>query len=135
MGSFCVSPRKGHLKRLKRIYGYIKRYPDGAIRFRTNIPDHESYTTPITYDWAQAQYGTSKEELPEDMPVPKGKPMHTTTYGDANLMHDLMTGRSMSGILHFINQTPIQWFAKKQSTVETATYGPEFMVHGCTASY
>jgi hypothetical protein len=34
----------------------------------------------------------------------------------------------MSGILHFINQTPIQWFAKKQNTVETATYGSEFMV-------
>jgi hypothetical protein len=34
----------------------------------------------------------------------------------------------MSGILHFINQTPVQWFAKKQATVETATYGSEFMV-------
>jgi hypothetical protein len=43
-------------------------------------------------------------------------------------MHDLLTGRSMSGIIHFLNQTPIQWFAKKQATVETATYGSEFMV-------
>jgi hypothetical protein len=34
----------------------------------------------------------------------------------------------MSGILHLINQTPVQWFAKKQATVETATYGSEFMV-------
>jgi hypothetical protein len=34
----------------------------------------------------------------------------------------------MSGILHFVNQTPIQWFSKKQNTVETATYGSEFMV-------
>jgi hypothetical protein len=34
----------------------------------------------------------------------------------------------MSGIIHLINQTPIQWFAKKQNTVETATYGSEFMV-------
>ena len=34
----------------------------------------------------------------------------------------------MSGIIHFLNQTPIQWFAKKQATVETATYGSEFLV-------
>jgi hypothetical protein len=34
----------------------------------------------------------------------------------------------MSGILHLVNQTPIQWFSKKQATVETATYGSEFMV-------
>jgi hypothetical protein len=33
----------------------------------------------------------------------------------------------MSGILHFVNQTPIIWFAKRQNTVETATYGSEFM--------
>jgi hypothetical protein len=34
----------------------------------------------------------------------------------------------MSGIIHFVNQTPIQWFCKKQNIVETATYGSEFMV-------
>jgi hypothetical protein len=34
----------------------------------------------------------------------------------------------MSGTLHFLNQTPIQWFLKKQNTVETITYSTEFMV-------
>jgi hypothetical protein len=34
----------------------------------------------------------------------------------------------MSGIIHLLNQTPIQWFCKKQNVVETATYGSEFMV-------
>lgn len=36
-----------------------------------------------------------------------------------NLMHDLVTGHSMSGIIDLLNQTPIQWFTKKQNTVET----------------
>ena len=45
MSSFRISPREGHLERLKRIYGYLKRQPDGAIRFRTGIPDHESRVT------------------------------------------------------------------------------------------
>jgi hypothetical protein len=61
------------------------------------------------------------------MPIPRGKLVRTTTYQDANLMHDLVTGRSMTGILHVLNQTPIQWFSKKQNVVETATYGSEFM--------
>ena len=52
--------------------------------------------------------------------------MVTTTYKDANLYHDLMTGRAVTGVLHFVNQTPIDWFTKKQETVETATYGSEF---------
>lgn len=50
-----------------------------------------------------------------------------TTYVDANLLHCRATGRSASGILHLINQTPIDWFFKKQGMVEAATYGSEFM--------
>ena len=42
-------------------------------------------------------------------------------------MHCLLTGRSVTGILHLLNKTPMEWFAKKQSTVETATYGSEFI--------
>ena len=38
-----------------------------------------------------------------------------------------MTGRAVTGILYFVNQTPIEWFSKKQSTVETATYAAEFI--------
>jgi hypothetical protein len=53
--------------------------------------------------------------------------MHITTYQDANLYFDMVTGRSMTGIIHLVNQTPVHWFAKKQNTVETATYGSEFM--------
>jgi hypothetical protein len=55
-----------------------------------------------------------------------------THYVDANLMHDVMTGRSVIGILHLVNKTPIDWYSKKQATVETATYGSEFVAaHIC----
>ena len=42
-------------------------------------------------------------------------------------MHDMITGRAVTGFLHLLNKTPIDWFSKKQSTVETATYGSEFV--------
>ena len=32
---------------------------------------------------------------------------------------------SVTACLHFVNQTPFDWYCKKQSTVETATYGAE----------
>ena len=50
-----------------------------------------------------------------------------THYVDANLMRDIMTGRSVTGILHMINKTPLDWYPKKKATVETATYGSEFV--------
>ena len=51
----------------------------------------------------------------------------TTSFVDANLYHDLVSGKSVTGILHFFNKTPIDWFSKLQSTVETATFGSEYV--------
>ena len=48
-----------------------------------------------------------------------------THYVDANLFHDALSGRSVTGILHMMNATPIGWYSKKQVTVETTTYGFE----------
>jgi hypothetical protein len=50
-----------------------------------------------------------------------------THYVDANLFHDVITGRSVTGILHLVNKSPIDWYSKKQATVETATYGSEYV--------
>ena len=33
----------------------------------------------------------------------------------------------MTGCLHFVNKTPVDWYSKKQATVEIATYGSEFV--------
>ena len=46
---------------------------------------------------------------------------------DANLNHCLAIGKSLTGCLHFVNKTPIDWHSKKQATVETSTYGSEFV--------
>ena len=72
-------------------------------------------------------YGHVTEDIPPDMLTPKGRPVRLTTFVNANLMHDLVTGRSCSGILHLLNQTPIDWLTKSQKQVETTTYGSEFM--------
>lgn len=61
------------------------------------------------------------------MPESKGKPVVTTTFVDADLGHCLVTGRSCTGVLHLLNKTPIEWFCKRQGTVETATYRYEFV--------
>ena len=133
MPSFCIAPHQGHLDCLKRMYGYLKQNPAGATRFFVKIPNHEAIATAIQYDWSSSIYGNVKEELLPDMPTPRGKLVQTSTYQDANLHHDLVTGRALSGIIHLVNQTPIASYCKKQKTAETATYGSKVMVarHAC----
>ena len=82
--------------------------------FRTAIPTHEHlFGETHRHDWMYTVYGNPKEDLPHNAPQPKGKPVRLTNYVDANLMHDRFTGQSCSGILHFVNQTPIDHFCKR----------------------
>jgi hypothetical protein len=121
MDIHCVIMSVGrfrNLQRLQHICGYLKKYPNGTIRFCTEVPDYSHFGS---YDWSYSVYGNSKEELPHGMPTPSGKSVRTTTFEDANLMQDLTTRRSVTGILHLVNQTPAAWFCKLRNSVEPAT--------------
>jgi hypothetical protein len=50
-----------------------------------------------------------------------------TVYVDADHAHDLVTRRSITGILMMLNNAPIRWVSKRQKTVETSTYGSELV--------
>ena len=53
--------------------------------------------------------------------------MTTTTNVDTNLHHDQVTGRAVTACLHLVNATPSHGHTKRQATVETATFGSEFV--------
>jgi hypothetical protein len=97
-----------------------------SIRVRTEEPDYSDIPY-HQYNWTYTVYGNTKEVLPKDAPEPLGKHITLSYYVDANLMHDVTTGKSVTGILHLINKTPLDWYSKKQAMVETATYGSEFV--------
>ena len=82
----------------------------------------------MKHDWSYTVYGNVEEIIPNNCPKkPLGKSVTTTTTLDANLLHWLTTGASLIASLHFCNQTPTDWYSKKQARVETATYGSEFV--------
>ena len=98
------------MKRIERIYAFLKYYKSSSIKFRTKIPDYSNYHQ-IDYDWKYL-YGDMQEEVPDNMLNPKGKPVRITAFCDANLYHDETTGRAVSGIILLLNKTPIDWTSK-----------------------
>ena len=125
MSGFRVAPRLGHMKRVRRICGYLLRFRAACIRIRMDKPDYSGLPE-TNHTWLRSVYGDVHEAVPRGIPKPKGKSVITSTYKDANLYHDTVTGRAVTGVLHYINKTPVDWFTRKQPTVETATYGSEF---------
>ena len=116
LSRFRAQPRKGHLDRAKRIVGYLLFLPDGAIRFRTGEPDFSSLNDQ-EYDWTRSVYSRACEQIPHDIPKPLGEHGQTTHYVDANLHHDHATGKAVTAVLHFLNQTPIDAYSKRHHLV------------------
>ena len=48
-------------------------------------------------------------------------------FTDAAFAGDLVTRRSQSGILIFINRAPVTWYSKRQNTVEASAFDSEFI--------
>ena len=46
-------------------------------------------------------------------------------YAGSNLCHINLSGKAVTGVLHLLNKMPIDWFSKKQATVETAAFGAD----------
>jgi hypothetical protein len=91
LSSFRANPRRGHLDRVKCVFGYIEKFKSATIRIRTDVPDLSALPTP-PIDWSTTIYGDAKEHIPDDAPPPLGKPVVTISYVDANLMHDMLSG-------------------------------------------
>jgi hypothetical protein len=102
------------------------KFKSGCLRIRTNKLDYSSVPTE-EYEWSRTWYRGAKEEIPHNVPTPKGKRVILTSYVDVNLLHCVVTGEAVTASLHMVNQTVISWSSQKQKTIETATYGLEFV--------
>ncbi len=105
---------------------YLKTFNKGRIIIDTNYFDHSNLKSQEHETW-RAMYPNAKDEIPPKMPHPMGKKVRITAYVDADHAHDLVTQWSVSGIIIFLNKTPVKWYCKRQNTAETSTYGSELV--------
>ena len=61
------------------------------------------------------------------MPEPLGKGFVIRGYGDADHAGECLNRQFRNGYVVFLNKAPICWFFKKQGSLETSTFGSEFM--------
>ena len=110
-------PRQGHIDRYNRVVSHLAKFKQANIRISADELDFSSIpTTPC--DQEKSVYGNVKEITPHDTPAPLANHVTTIIYHDANLCHNVTTGRSVTGVLHMSNKTHLYWHSKKESTVE-----------------
>lgn len=122
LSSYSIAPREGHLEAVLHIFSYLDSHSRSRIVMDDSYFPHEELEKP---DWSQF-YPDAKDDIPPDMPEPRGKAVQITMFVDASHAANVVTRQSRTGVLIFVNRSPVLWFSKKQSTIETSSFGSEF---------
>ena len=118
-------PWQRHLEAAYNIFGYLDKHADSTLVFDDKEPRiDESVFEQV--DWSDMPYDR-EEELPPNMPEPLGNSITISAFVDADHAGNLLTRKSHTGIIIFVNNSPISWFSKRQTTVESSTFGSEFV--------
>ena len=125
MSTHLALPREGHLQQVYHMFGYLKAKPKKTIAFDPAHPNIDESRF-LQCDWQDFHRG-AKESIPGDMPEPRGNVVTTHCFVDADHAGNKVTRRSQSGILIFVNRAVVLWYSKRQNTVETSTFGSEFV--------
>ena len=78
--------------------------------------------------WSTSEFGNiqGKEKLPPNQPEEKGAGFVIRSKVGADHASDTETRRFCTGFIVYINSSLVYWFTKKQTSVESSTFGSEF---------
>jgi hypothetical protein len=107
------------------MFAYLKSYSRSRILLEDSEPmvDERNF---YKADWTDF-YPDTCEAIPPNAPAPRGNPILILCFVDADHAGNRITRRSYSGIIIFCNCAPIQWYSKHQNTVESSSFGSEFV--------
>ena len=128
MLSHLAMPRKGHLDQVLHIFAYLCKYHNTELVHDLSDPVVEQDVFKQR-DWTSSEFGAvqGKEEIPSNMPEPRGLGFIMHMKVDADHASDMMTRRSRMGFLVYLNCALIYWWSKKQNSMESSSFGSEFI--------
>ena len=134
MASCMALPREGHLEQLFHIFAYLKMKHNSEMVFDPSEPDIDESSFE-KQNWEHTVYGQGSEELPANAREPRGYGFKIRAYVDSDHAGDTVTRRSRTGFIVFLNSAPIYWASKKQTSIETSSFGSEFIAMKVCCEY
>ncbi len=127
LSSHLALPREGHLYQLFQCFAYLKKYHNTEMVYDPSDPVIDESEFEFK-DWTSSEFGhlQGKEELPTNMPEPRGQGFVINAKVDADHASDTVTRRSRTGFIVYLNCAPVYWLSKKQTSCESSSFGSEF---------
>lgn len=130
LSGYLAMPRTGYLQQALYIVKYIDIHSSNELTFD---PQEYFINSELRNEARRkrlamsALYPDAEELLPTNAPDPREESVQINCFVYSDHAGDRITRRSHTGILIYINKAPISWFSKKQTTVESSTFGSEFV--------
>jgi len=126
MVAHSAIPMKGHLEAAWNMFAYLKGHDRSKIVFDFRALNLTVKTNELPRpDWSDFSKDV-KEQIPHDAPEPRGHSVELTAFIDSDHTGDSVTRQSRTGIFLNVQASPIVWFSKKQTSIETSSFGSEF---------
>jgi hypothetical protein len=128
----ALVPCIGHLEAVYyHIFSYLWKHDKSSLFFDPADPIYDPFAF-IDQDWSEFYGDLGEEELPPRMPQPLGNQVNITCFVDANHAGNVVTRCSHTGIIVYLQNTTIIFYSQRQNTtVETSTFGSEFVALRC----
>jgi hypothetical protein len=125
LSRYLANPREGHLEEAIHIFAYLKSHDRSSVVMDDASPSFDESRF-IQCDWSE-YYPDAHEPEPPRAPELRGNTVTTTCFVDADHAGCQETRRSHTGVILFLQKAPITWYSKRQNTVESSTFGSEFV--------
>ncbi|MGH7955267.1 MAG: hypothetical protein ACREOZ_04830 [Gloeomargaritales cyanobacterium] len=118
-------PRRDHLQKVLQIFAFLKKHLRSKLVLDPEMQNWDDREW-INTDWTE-YYPDASEIIPPNAVTHRGQPVQINVFCDAAHATDIVTRKSVTGILVYLNSAPIKWYSKRQNTVESSTFGSEFI--------
>ena len=118
------------------MFAYLKKYHNADMVYDPSNPAEEKLAFEQKY-WSSIEVGNvqGKEYLPPNMPQPQRLGFIMREKVDADHASDTSKKRSRMGFIASLNCAPVYWILKKQTSVESYSFGSEFIAMNKCCGY
>lgn len=134
LASMIAFPREDHLREVNHMFISLESKHNAVIVFGPTVQEIDELSFQ-DQDWSATIYGDCKEDKYSIAPLPRGLGFIVRAFVDSDYAGDCITRRSRTGFLIVLNNAPIYWYSKKQTSIEISSFRAEFVVMKLSCEY
>ena len=133
MKSYCLDIPI-HRHQLFHIFAYLKKHHNTEMVFDLYVTDFNAEKL-HRQDWSQTVYVDASPDRPPNITKPQSQGFIVIAHVHSEHAGDTVTRRPRTGFFIYCNNALVYWIYKKQGSIESSSFGSEFVTMKAWTEY